>query len=50
MIDLASLDRNGDLKHSMDYRAVYDAVIKKWFHVNSRFSAFRDHRLQNIIS
>ena len=49
-VDLASLDRNGDLKHTMDYRAVYDVVIKNWFHVNSRFSDFRDRRLQNLIS
>ena len=50
VLDLASLDRNGDLKYSMDYRAVYDVVIKKWFHVNSRFADFRDRRLQNLFS
>ncbi|MDP7156704.1 MAG: DUF1501 domain-containing protein [SAR324 cluster bacterium] len=48
--DLGDLDE-GDLKYTMDYRAVYDRVLADWFGLpNHRFRSFRDSRLNSLIS
>jgi uncharacterized protein (DUF1501 family) len=48
--DLEDLD-NGDLKFTMDYRAVYEALLSRWFGISeNRFVSFRDPRLKALIS
>lgn len=48
--DLGDLDE-GDLKFTMDYRAVYDRVLSDWFGLpDNSFRPFRDHRLDSLIS
>ena len=48
--DLGDLDE-GDLKYTMDYRAVYDRVLVDWFDLpNHRFRTFEDSRLKSMIS
>jgi uncharacterized protein (DUF1501 family) len=48
--DLGDLDE-GDLKYTMDYRAVYDRVLVDWFDLpNHRFRTFQDSRLKSMIS
>lgn len=33
---LSDLDNNKDLKHSVDFRAVYSEVLNKWFHADAK--------------
>ena len=48
--DLDDLD-NGDLKYTMDYRAVYESLLSQWFGIKSNhFERFRNTRLQGIFS
>ena len=48
--DLDDLD-NGDLKYTMDYRAVYESLLSQWFGIKSNhFERFRDTRLQGFLS
>lgn len=48
--DLGDLDE-GDLKFTMDYRAVYDCVLADWFGLlHHRFRDFQDSRLDALIS
>ena len=48
--DLEDLD-NGDLKYTMDYRAVYEYLLSQWFGIKSNhFERFRDTRLQGFLS
>ena len=48
-----SLDKleDGDLVHTMDYRAVYDRVCSNWLNQkNNEWSGFSDERLSSLIS
>ena len=48
-----SLDKleDGDLVHTMDYRAVYDRVCSNWLNQkNNEWSGFSDERLNSLIS
>ena len=48
-----SLDKleDGDLVHTMDYRAVYDRVCSNWLNQkNNEWSGFSDKRLSSLIS
>ena len=48
-----SLDKleDGDLVHTMDYRAVYDRVCSTWLNQkNNEWSGFSDERLNSLIS
>ncbi len=41
---------DGDLQHTMDYRAVYSRVLADWLQLpTDSFSAFADHRLDGLI-
>ena len=46
--DLGNLGRNEDIKSTMDYRSVYNAIIEDYFGVRSKFSTYRDSRLKNL--
>lgn len=42
--------QDGDMEFTMDYRALYQAVLGDWFAVQpNRFSSFKDDRLAGII-
>ena len=48
-----SLDKleDGDLVHTMDYRAIYDRVCSNWLNQkNNEWSGFSDERLSSLIS
>ena len=48
-----SLDKleDGDLVHTMDYRAIYDRVCSNWLNQkNNEWSIFSDERLSSLIS
>ncbi len=48
--DLEDLE-NGDLKFTMDYRAVYEALLSRWFGISgNKFATFSDPRLQELLS
>ena len=48
--DLEDLD-NGDLKYTMDYRAVYESMLSQWFGIQSNnFERFRDSRLMDFLT
>ena len=48
--DLEDLD-NGDLKYTMDYRAVYESLLSQWFGIQSNnFVRFRDSRLMDFLT
>ena len=46
--DLQNLGRNEDIGSTMDYRAVYNAIIENYFGVNSKFRSYRDPRLEGL--
>ena len=47
--DLGQLD-DGDMRYTMDYRTLYDAVLANWFRLSdNRFSDKRDNRLIGLI-
>ncbi|MBD20716.1 MAG: hypothetical protein CMM37_06720 [Rhodospirillaceae bacterium] len=46
--DLQNLGRNEDIGSTMDYRAVYNAIIENYFGVNSKFRPYRDSRLEGL--
>ena len=51
--DYPSLDKleNGDLIHTMDYRAIYELVCSSWFHEkNNEWHDYSDNRLSALIS
>ena len=48
-----SLDKleDGDLVHTMDYRALYERVCSNWLNQkNNEWSDFSDKRLSSLIS
>ncbi len=48
--ELAALD-DGDLQHTMDYRAMYSTILSDWLALPSdRFSEYKDHRLNGLFS
>ena len=48
--DLEDLE-NGDLKFTMDYRAVYETLLSRWFSISdNKFTTFSDPRLQKLLS
>lgn len=47
--DLGDLD-NDDLKHTMDYRSLYAAMLENWLQVgNSKFNQYQDTRLRGLL-
>ena len=48
--DLGVLEQ-GDLQHTMDYRAMYSSVLSNWLALPSdRFSEYSDHRLDGLFA
>ena len=34
LASLSDLDSNGDLKYTVDFRTIYDSILKNWLAVN----------------
>lgn len=47
---LTDLDPEGDLKHSMDYRAMYQALLEQWLGIQTPtdFSSYTSHALEGL--
>jgi uncharacterized protein (DUF1501 family) len=47
---LNDLDESGDIKYTVDFRSVYSAIIKDWFHINDSTIIPGDHTALKLFS